>query len=216
MPSYTESSIRAINNSNKEIQLHDYHERGTNRKIPYLYLPSYTSADKTQVSSECLVYFHGNAEDIGHSVSILHSLRKYLNMNVFAMEYPGYGLISRYSRNPHIMKENAIGFYRMIKEELGFPSKNIIVFGRSIGSGPACFVASNPDVKTLVLMSPIASIKQVATDHTCRCVSCCLENFFDNVDCVRRTNAKLLVIHGNIDEVVPFSNGQTVVDVPAP
>ncbi len=179
---YSEESVRNINNSGKLVQLHSYHERSTNRVMPYLFLPFYTSSDKSTVSAECLLYFHGNAEDIGHSISLLNSMRNFLKINVMAMEYPGYGLANHYQRNPHEMKENALGFYKMVNEKLGFPHENIIVFGRSIGSGPASYVAgSNPNVRTLVLMSPISSIRDVAGDHTCKCFACFIENFFDNV-----------------------------------
>lgn len=68
----------------------------------------------------------------------------------------------------------------MITEKLGFSPENIVVFGRSIGSGPASHVAGMPQVKILVLMSPISSIRGVTADHTSRCLACCISNFFDN------------------------------------
>lgn len=94
-PGYTEQSIRAMNTNSREIQLHDYNYRwnNQNKKVPYLFLPYYTSSDKSQISDRCVIYFHGNAEDIGHSVEILHGMRRSLQMNIFAMEYPGYGLL---------------------------------------------------------------------------------------------------------------------------
>ena len=38
-----------------------------------------------------MVYFHGNAEDLGHNFSFLEALRDYFGVSVLAMEYPGYG-----------------------------------------------------------------------------------------------------------------------------
>ena len=43
-------------------------------------------------SSKLLIYFHGNAEDIGASMEILLFIQGHLNLNVMAMEYPGYGI----------------------------------------------------------------------------------------------------------------------------
>jgi hypothetical protein len=68
-------------------------------------------------------------------------------------------------------------------------------------------------------MSPVGSIRKVAADHTAYWLIwllskiCCFDNFFDNEECMRRTNSKLLVIHGRNDTVVPFHNGKAVVDV---
>jgi hypothetical protein len=68
-------------------------------------------------------------------------------------------------------------------------------------------------------MSPVASVRKVAADHTCKCLVCCMsciccfDNFFDNEECMRRTRANLLVIHGRNDEVVPFHNGEAVIRV---
>lgn len=55
--------------------------------IPCLYL-----REKTVGSSKLLVYFHGNAEDVGLSYRDLDILKKSLKINVLAMEYPGYGV----------------------------------------------------------------------------------------------------------------------------
>ena len=38
-----------------------------------------------------VLYFHGNAEDLGYSYDFTDNLRKNLHVNVIAMEYPGYG-----------------------------------------------------------------------------------------------------------------------------
>jgi hypothetical protein len=43
-------------------------------------------------SSKLLIYFHGNAEDIGLSYRDLDILKKSLKINILAMEYPGYGV----------------------------------------------------------------------------------------------------------------------------
>jgi hypothetical protein len=39
-----------------------------------------------------MIYFHGNAEDIGLSIEILSHIRDRMNVNVLAMEYAGYGI----------------------------------------------------------------------------------------------------------------------------
>ena len=56
--------------------------------IPCLYLP-YMSAGKG--SNKLLIFFHGNAEDLGISYQMLDHMRSMLHVNILAMEYPSYG-----------------------------------------------------------------------------------------------------------------------------
>ena len=42
-----------------------------------------------------LLYFHGNAEDLGYSYDLLFDLRANLKINIIAMEYPGYGIYNQ-------------------------------------------------------------------------------------------------------------------------
>jgi hypothetical protein len=55
--------------------------------IPCLYLPY-----KFGTSSQLLIYFHANAEDVGEVYEMLDRLRSNLKINVLAPEYPGYGI----------------------------------------------------------------------------------------------------------------------------
>ena len=45
---------------------------------------------------------------------------------------------------------------------MGFNSSDIIVFGRSLGSGPATHLASTRTPSFLILMSPFTSIRNIA------------------------------------------------------
>ncbi len=54
--------------------------------IPCLYMPF------TQGSSKIMVYFHGNAEDVGLASELLDYVRSLLRVNLLAVEYPGYGI----------------------------------------------------------------------------------------------------------------------------
>lgn len=46
----------------------------------------------SQGSSKILIYFHGNAEDIGLATELLDYVRSLLRVHVLAVEYPGYGI----------------------------------------------------------------------------------------------------------------------------
>ncbi len=51
-----------------------------------MYLPYEDGATKL------IIYFHGNAEDIGLAYDLLYKFGQEMNMHIIAVEYPGYGL----------------------------------------------------------------------------------------------------------------------------
>jgi hypothetical protein len=75
-------------------------------------------------------------------MEFLHEFRTYLKANIFALEYPGYGTSMQRDKNPDVIKCNSVALYRIV-HNIGFPHENIVIFGRSIGSGPACHVAAS-------------------------------------------------------------------------
>lgn len=103
--------------------------------MPVLYLPYFRG------SSKLLIYFHGNAEDLGLSYELVDHLRTSLEMHVMSVEYPGYGA---YVGTPsaEALINDIENLFSYITTNLQWNSKNIIAFGRSIGSGPATHIAA--------------------------------------------------------------------------
>lgn len=42
----------------------------------------------------CIIYAHGNAEDVVLNLNFLQQIQGYFNYSVVGMEYPGYGFFS--------------------------------------------------------------------------------------------------------------------------
>ena len=57
--------------------------------IPCSYYPYLTPSHKS--SPKLLIYFHGNAEDLGTATDFLSCFRDNLKINIVGVEYPGYG-----------------------------------------------------------------------------------------------------------------------------
>ena len=51
--------------------------------------------------------------------------------------------------------------FDFLTSEFGFPASDILLFGRSIGSGPATYLASQRRPGLLALMSPFRCISDV-------------------------------------------------------
>ena len=54
--------------------------------VPCLFLPCLKGSNKL------IIFFHGNAEDLGISYEMLDHMRTALMINILAVEYPGYGI----------------------------------------------------------------------------------------------------------------------------
>lgn len=125
--------------------------------IPCLYLP-YLGG-----SSKLLIYFHGNAEDVGLAMELLAFVKDMLKVHVLAMEYPGYGV---YEGDPDANQialdaQNVYDYLTLVQR---IPHDSIILFGRSIGSGPASLIASLRQPCALLLMSPFMSIRDIVRE----------------------------------------------------
>lgn len=49
------------------------------------------STATSKKNKKCIIYFHGNAEDIGLSCSFLEPIIEENNITIYALEYPTYG-----------------------------------------------------------------------------------------------------------------------------
>jgi abhydrolase domain-containing protein 17 len=83
--------------------------------------------------------------------------------------------------------------------------QNIIVFGRSIGTGPAAYLASKYDCSALVLFSPYKSVRSVAQEHV-GCCSCCAPDIFRSLDKIGQIKVPVYMIHGKKDKVINPEN----------
>jgi hypothetical protein len=79
------------------------------------------------------------------------------------MEYPGYGIYDG-SPDANQILIDAESVYIYLTEILKIPEESIILFGRSIGTGPATYLASKKNPCSLLLMSPFLSIRDIVKD----------------------------------------------------
>lgn len=146
---------------------------GTTSAIPCLYYQG------SQHNNKLMVYFHGNGEDITGCYNFLRNLCFHLNMSVLAVEYPGYSVYEGIASSEQIEKD-ACTVVSFLCDRIGFDIRNLMVVGRSIGSGPAVHVASIFNVGGLVLLSPFLSLCEVVSDLYGKMASNLLKQRFNN------------------------------------
>lgn len=158
-------------------------------------------------SSKLLLYFHGNAEDLGLTLDMMDLFRTILKIHVMAMEYPGYGL---YSGKPNAARilEDANCVFSFVETELKIKPHNIFVFGRSIGSGPATWLARHRFPGCLLLMSPYTSIRAVVRNIAGKLAQYLVAERFKNIDSMPYIICPTFIVHGQKDTLIPYSHAQ--------
>jgi fermentation-respiration switch protein FrsA (DUF1100 family) len=148
-----------------------------------------------------VVYFHGNAEDLGGVEPRLQLLRDHLQVSVLAWDYPGYGRSGGRPGEPATLRA-AQAVLAYVTGRLGVPADRVVLYGRSLGGGPAVELATSQRCRGLVLESAFTSTFRVMTQ-----VRLMPFDKFVNLEKMPRLKCPVLVIQGTADEVIPFSHG---------
>lgn len=172
----------------------------TAKALPCLWLPAKRSAN-------VIFYFHANAEDLGVVHSALVHLQKQLQVNVLAIEYPGYGLLKDQTPSEDSICGAALVALRYIVSEVGFSYNQVMLLGRSLGSGPAVYLASRFPVGGLLLVNPFASLRGAAECHVGKALSrIAFQDHFKNEDVIGNVSCAVLFIHAARDRTVPMEH----------
>ena len=168
--------------------------------IPCLYLPYNKGSGSTRI----LVYFHANAEDLGTIRSFLEELRDNLQIHVLGMEYPGYGIYAGSPTAEGIMRDAESLIY-FISHVMGRQHADIILMGRSIGTGPATYLASKYTLAGLILISPYTSIRSVVKHLYGRFMAYLIKDRFCNLDYIGGVLSPIFILHGMKDTTIPYT-----------
>jgi fermentation-respiration switch protein FrsA (DUF1100 family) len=155
-----------------------------------------------------LLYFHGN----GGSLAIRASrIGRFMaeGWGVYMMSYRGYG-----GSTGHPTEANNIADARLAYGALvlgGVAPKSIILYGESLGSGIAVRLAAEREVAGVILDAPYTSIVDVAAAaYPFLPVRAFLVDRYETTKYIANVEVPLLVLHGELDPVVPVAMGREV------
>ena len=158
-----------------------------------------------ETNGTTILFSHGNGEDLGYASDYLEILHG-LGFSVLAYDYPGYGQSSGKPTEKGCHDAAQAAYEHLVRKE-GIPPESIVLHGRSLGSAPSCKLASEHKVGGLILETPFVSAFRVMTQ-----IKLLPWDKFSNIDYAKKVTCPSLVIHGEMDEVVPFWHGQRIFD----
>eukprot|EP00347_Sterkiella_histriomuscorum_P009164 403342275 len=133
-------------------------------------------------------------------------------MNMMIVEYPQYGIYNKAGVLPSAKNilEDAYHLMQFITRIMKISQENIILMGRSIGTGPVVEMASIFKPACLLLVSPFTSIKDIATDQLGYCAGLLIRQRFNNLELIKsnKIQCPILFIHGQRDQLVPVTQSQ--------
>lgn len=175
-----------------------------------------TASDGTRIhgwhipgSSEVtLLWFHGNAGNIGHRLDNILILNQRLGVSVFIIDYRGYGLSEGRpsEKGIYMDAEAAFGY---LTDELGLDAeREIVLFGRSLGVGVAVEMATRHRVRRVILESGFTSIREMADASgsilPIPLVLTLFEARYDSISKIGRVESPVMILHGDRDDTVPY------------
>jgi fermentation-respiration switch protein FrsA (DUF1100 family) len=147
---------------------------------------------------------HGNAEDITRVEDWVQKVfLPKVKSNVFIYEYTGYDNSGQKPCEKFVYSDCEAAYW-FLSNILKISPNRIIAYGRSLGSGPSCYLASKHPIGGLILQTPLCSIYRVVIEFKFTMPG----DMFPNIDRIKQVECPLLIIHGTKDEIVPIDHSK--------
>ncbi len=151
-----------------------------------------------------LVYFHGNAGNIGHRVPVLPLFPRE-NLSICLFDYRGYGRSKGRPSEAGLYADGRAVIAWLIHERR-IPPEKLILLGESLGGAIAARLAREYPVAGIILISAFPSLADIAAHHYWYFpVRALLRARYPTADDLKATNVPVLMIHGRADRIVPLS-----------
>lgn len=154
-------------------------------------------------NKKLVLYFHGNMTNISHYADFAPYFTKH-GYEVWMIDYPGYGK-SRGRLTEKSIYHGGIVLYDTALAK-GYKPENIIIYGKSLGTGVASFLASQKDCRRLILETPYYSMPSLAKSYFPVYPSLIVKYNFPVYEYVQKVKVPVSVFHGTSDGTIPYSN----------
>ncbi len=162
---------------------------------------------KTRNSKGVILYLHGNAGSLRSwgEVAVDFTSRGY---DILIPDYRGFGKSSGKIANEKQLLDDGLALYRLLTKS--WPEDRIIVYGRSIGTGIATFIARSGKPGMLILESPFLSLIDLASHHypflPRPIISMFLRYPLRSDRWIGEVACPVYLFHGAKDDIIPFDH----------
>lgn len=156
-----------------------------------------------------IIYYGGNAEEASAN---LYDIDNFGDVSLLCVNYRGYGDSDGQPTEKNLFADALYIFDYVVEKEKIAP-ENIILLGRSLGSGVATYVAASRKVRAVILVTPFDSLENMAKDYyPIFPVRLLLKHKFKSLQMAKEINVPLLAILAERDTIVPSSNSENLLN----
>jgi len=153
-----------------------------------------------------LVYFHGNGDDLASAAPIA-AIYIRAGYGVLIAEYRGYSGLPGAPTETGLYADARAYVNGLIASDVN--PRDVVLFGRSLGTGVAAQMATEFHAGGMILLSPYRSIPEVAKSHFWFLpVDLLMKDRFDTAAKIKSIAVPLLIANGGQDGVIPPAQGR--------
>lgn len=157
-----------------------------------------------------ILYFHGNKDNLDRWANEAHDLCNF-GYDVMVYDYRGYGK-SKGERNEATFYGDAWLLYQQCAKM--YPKDSILIYGRSLGTGTASWLAANAKVKALLLETPYTDMVNLIENQVLGFPMHWFLNYkFDNLAQLSTLNLPVFIIHGTNDQLISADHARKLASV---
>ena len=167
--------------------------------------------EKNLKDFKTLIFFHGNAGSLENRIHKLNHFRD-MNINFLIIAWRGFSGNNGNPSEQGLYEDGKSAIDWLIKK--GVSEKNLILYGESLGTGVAIHLAQNKNFAGVILETPFTSMIDAAKKfYPYIPVKLLLKDKFENYKKIKNINSPILIMHGEVDQLVPFSMGKKIYEI---
>ena len=152
-----------------------------------------------------VLFFHGNSGSLRRWGEVAESFTS-RGYDLFIFDYRGYGKSSGQIKSEQQLIDDAEQAYRYVNQR--YAPQNIVIYGRSLGTGLASQLALRHPPKMLMLETPYFSLKDLTSQFYPFVPSFLLKYPLRTDLALPQIKRPIYLFHGTADAVIPYQSSQ--------
>jgi pimeloyl-ACP methyl ester carboxylesterase len=153
------------------------------------------------IAKGVVLYFHGNRDNVNRYARYAMDFTKH-GYEIWIVDYPGYGKTTGKLTEENLYMQ-AKEVYKLAGSK--FKGERIIVYGKSLGSGIASYLASKKTCHRLILETPYYSIPDLFSNYTPFYPVGIMSHFkLPTGEYLTEVNIPVTIFHGSDDWIIPY------------
>ena len=158
-----------------------------------------------------ILFFHGNAGSLENRIHKLNHFRE-MNINFLIIAWRGFSGNKGKPTEEGLYEDGKSAFHWLISR--GVKEEDIVIYGESLGTGVATHLSQNKNFAGVILETPFTSMIDAAKNfYPYIPVGLLLKDKFDNKNKIKNINSPILIMHGEVDQIVPFFMGKKIFEI---